>query len=148
MLTAVCCVLPWQVLSRKFIKVGERSVQVLPKTVGRVQQQQAAQGQQAGASSSQGAAAGAGAKQNQRLLGRNEEGLPQLRGAACCPFYMGTGQCKFRNACKYHHPSHALHPECVAAGEWTTSSGCVACARTGATSSGCCGQPLLLLRCV
>lgn len=39
-----------------------------------------------------------------------------LRGAPCCPFYMGTGECAFRNNCRYHHPMHAFHPECVLAG--------------------------------
>lgn len=67
----------------------------------------------------QGAAASSstGSRQQARLLGDNEQGLPMLRGAACCPFFLGTGACAFRAACKYHHPMHAMHPECVQHGE-------------------------------
>jgi hypothetical protein len=39
--------------------------------------------------------------------------LLQLRGVANCPFYMGTGACKFRERCLYHHPPAAMHPACV-----------------------------------
>jgi hypothetical protein len=80
-----------------------------------------AAGQQGASSSAAGTSKQAPQQQQQqqqsKSLGVNEDGLPMVRGAVCCPFYMGIAQCSFKSACKYHHPRHAMHPECLLQGE-------------------------------
>lgn len=37
-------------------------------------------------------------------------GYPQRPGAANCPFYMYSGECKFKSKCMFHHPEQVVHP--------------------------------------
>jgi hypothetical protein len=139
------CRLSLQALAVKTVMVGDTAVVVKPK-VTKGKADAAAASSSAGASLS---AAGnpAGNKQQSRWLGQNELGLPMVRGAACCPFFMGTAACTFKSGCRYHHPMHAMHPECVLQGKAAVS--CVSqqeflCIPAGGLGSGLC--PVLLRR--
>lgn len=45
---------------------------------------------------------------------RSVEELPERPGEPECQHYMKTGNCKFRSACRYHHPKNrSQKPTCV-----------------------------------